>query len=41
MPPCTWSDEPHTRQPASEAYAFAIEAAAGSDSGSASAVQAA
>ena len=37
MPPCTWSDEPHTRQPASEEYAFAPDAAAGRDSGSASA----
>ena len=41
MPPWTWSDEVHTRQPASEAYAFAIEAACASESGSASAHQAA
>ena len=40
IPPCTCSDDEHTRQPASEAYAFAIEQASSSVSGWASAVQA-
>ena len=39
MPPWTWSDDAATRQPASAAYALAIDAASGSDSGSWSAAQ--
>ena len=41
MPPWTWIDALQTSQAASEARAFAIAAAIGSDSGSASAAQAA
>ena len=41
MPPWTWSADAVTLQPASEAMAFAIAAASGRVSGSASAAHAA
>ena len=41
MPPCSWIAAPVTERPASLVHAFAIAAAIGSRSGSASAAQAA